>query len=182
MADSTTSPPLLPQPYTFEGVKDEVWQHLYDAARLVRYYAYLSDKYRLGNTIVRFFLYFSATSGVVSFTGELSYDWQLGFGIILAVTITVDFVFDMGKKASALHSISVHCGLLESDWEKLLADIMTTEMTISEIITKDKELSHSLVLVTSTVGFLDISENHKLNDRCADEAADYLRSRYATAQ
>ncbi len=50
-----------------DQIRNEVWQHLLDIARLVRYYAALSDRYRRNYTIVRFLLYAAAASGVAAF-------------------------------------------------------------------------------------------------------------------
>ena len=174
------SPPLPPS--NREHIEQEIWEHLFDACRLVRYYAYISDRYRKKHTVVRFVLFVSATAGVASFINALEYKWQLACGLVLAAAIAVDFVLDWGRKSAILHAISVHCGLLESEWEKLWADMRSMDMEDAEIIAKDRELSHTMLIITSTIGFSDISENHKLNERCLDEAAEYLRSRYATAE
>ena len=178
------SPPLPPS--NREHIEQEVWEHLYDACRLSRYYAYLSDNYRKWHIGVRFFLFVSATAGVASFINVLDYPWQqpvqVLFGLVLAATLAIDFVLDWGRKSAILHAVSVHCGLLENDWEKLWADMRSMNMENAEIIARDRELSHTMVIVTSTIGFSDISEDHELNEQCLYEATEYLRSRYATAE
>ncbi len=52
-------------------IRNEVWLRLLDIARLVRYYAALSDRYRRNYTIIRFLLYAAAASGVAAFLSRL---------------------------------------------------------------------------------------------------------------
>ena len=115
-----------------EHLKEEVWQNLYDANRLVRYYAAVSKKYQNWHIGTRIVLYVFATSGIATLVEAIPPVAGLVLGGVLAVTLTVDLVFDFGKKATVSASISVQCAHLRDEWENLWNEVRN-ETQLSEM-------------------------------------------------
>ena len=164
-----------------DQVRNEVWLRLLDIARLVRYYAVLSDRYRRNYTIIRFLLYAAAASGIAAFLDVLPPIAQLISGGVIALIITWDFVSDYGRKAAVLHAISLQCGELENEWQELWMDVDNGTMTNEEVIERNRQLIQRMTSVTGGVGYADIPEDQKLNEKCAAQAYQVAEDRYAAA-
>ena len=162
-----------------DHIRNEVWQHLLDIARLVRYYAALSDRYRRNYTIIRFLLYAAAASGVAAFLDVLPPIAQLISGGVIALIVTWDFVSDYGKKAAVLHAISLQCGELLNEWQDLWIGVDDGTMTNEEVIERNRQLIQRMTSVTGGVGYAGIPEDQKLNEECAAQAYKVAEERYA---
>ena len=105
-------------------IREETWEHMRDAERLVRYYIRLSDRYRKINDIIRGLFYFFAVSGITSFWQESFPVWaKITISAILAVAITADFIMEPGKKSILLHGIGIQCDQLNDQWKELWVGI-----------------------------------------------------------
>lgn len=165
-----------------ENIRGEIRQRLLDSERLVRYYASVSDKYGRYNSIIRGLLYFFAVSGIASpyWSEKLFTGLTFVVGFALAIVITVDFIFEPGKKSVLLHGISIQCDRLNDQWQKLWIDAKKEEITDVVIIEKVEQLAQLETSVTSGLGYAGITQDQELNEKCHNEAEEYIRSRYAT--
>ncbi len=164
-----------------DQVRNDVWYCLLDVARLVRYYAALSDRYKRNYKIVRVLLFAAATSGIAAFLDALPPIAQLISGGGIAVIIVWDMVSDYGRKAAILHAISLQCGDLEDDCHDLWRNIDNATITNEEAIHRSRQLDRRITNVTSGAGYADIPEDKKLNERCRDDADSVMEHKYATA-
>ena len=160
-------------------VRNEVWQNLLDIARLDRYYAALSDRYKRNHTIVRICLLAAATSGIAAFLDALPPIAQLISGGGIAVIIVWDMVSDYGRKAAILHAISLQCGDLENEWAELWIRVNEATITNEETILRNRQLIQRITAVTGGAGYADIREDQKLNERCAADTYEVMEARYA---
>ncbi len=162
-----------------DQVRSIVWQEYLDAARLVRYYEALSDKYRRNHFIVRFLLLAAAAGGIAALLELLPAIAQLIATAFVALIVVWDFVSDYARKAAVLHAISIECSELETDWQELWTEINEDEISTAEVLWKKSRLSRRILGVTSWAGVADIRENQKLNEKCAESAYRVMVDRYA---
>ena len=162
-----------------DQVRSIVWQEYLDAARLVRYYEALSDKYRRNHFIVRFLLLAAAASGIAALLEILPAIAQLIATAFVALIVVWDFVSDYARKAAILHAISTECSELETEWQELWTEINEDEIGTAEVLWKNRRLSRRIFGVTSWAGVADIRENQKLNEKCAESAYKIMVDRYA---
>ena len=170
-------------PWVKDMVTDQmrsiVWQEYLDAARLVRYYEALSDKYRRNHLIVRFLLLAAAASGIAALLDLLPAIAQLLATALVALIVAWDFVSDYAKKAAVLHTISIECSELESEWQQLWTEINDDALSTVEVLHRNNRLSRRILGVTSWAGLADIREDQELNEKCAESAYRVMVDRYA---
>ena len=162
-----------------DPVRSMVWQEYLDAARLARYYEALSDKYRRNHLMVRFLLLATAAGGIAALLELLPATAQLFAAGLVALIVAWDFVADYAKKAAVLHTISIECGELESEWQQLWTEIDEDVLSTAEVQQRNKRLSRRILRVTSWAGVADIREDQRLNEKCAESAYRVMVDRYA---
>ena len=163
-----------------ESTREEVRQHLIDSERLIRYYADLSDKYGKRANWIRGSLYFAAVAGMMSpyWAMTVSPFISIGVGGVLAIIITVDFVLEPGKKSVLLYGISIQCDRLNDEWQNLWIDIQKEGIDGEMMIRRIGQLAQLETSVTSGLGYAGIPQDLELNNKCHQEALEYMRSRY----
>ncbi len=164
-----------------DDLRKEIWYGLYDSVRCSRYYIELTNRYQRYQTLTRIALLIVACGGMVAFFDLLPMHWydrvEPVFGLLLAVTVGVDFYFDFGKKATELHGVATECSSIENQYRTLWRNhIKLNDETAEE---KLLELDSKLLQVTSTPGKFGVQNNRKLNNKCADSAYRILESEYA---
>ena len=162
-----------------DQMRSLVWQEYLDAARLVRYYEALSDKYRRNYLVVRFLLLAAAASGIAALLELLPAIAQSFAAGLVALIVAWDFVSDYAKKAAVLHTISIECSQLESEWQQLWAEIDEDVLSTAEVLQRNDRLSRRILGVTSWAGLADIREDQRLNEKCAESAYRVMVDRYA---
>ena len=90
-----------------------------------------------------------------------------------------DFVPDYARKAAVLHSISIECSELKSEWQELWTEVNEDEMSTADALRENNRLSRRILRVTSRAGVADIREDQKLNEKCAESAYRVMVDRYA---
>ena len=160
--------------------RNEVWQELLDAARLVRYYEALSDRHRFKHSIVRFLLLASAVGGIGALLDLLPDNAQLIAGALVALLVVWDFMADYTKKAAILHTVSKECSDLEIKWRALWRDVNREDADDVEIRNQIEQLARRALAVTGRAGDADIREDQKLNEKCAESAYEVTADRYAS--
>ena len=162
-----------------DQMRSIVWRDYLDAARLVRYYEALSNKYRRNHLVVRFLLLVAAASGIAALLELLPAIAQMFAAGLVAFVVAWDFVSDYAKKAAVLHTISIECSELESEWQRLWVEINEDTLSTAEVLRRNNRLSRRILGVTSWAGLADIRENQKLNEKCAESAYRVMVDRYA---
>ena len=164
-------------------MRHEIWQGLLDAARLVRYYEALYNRYQRWHQIVRVVLLASATGVIGLLAGNLSDPWtyilQPILGIAIVLVVIVDLVGRFAEKAAVLHTISVNCSRLDNEWHELWADCQAGEASMDDLAHRNAELSQKQTEVTSAAGDAHILDSRRLNERCWVEACRVEELRYA---
>ena len=159
-----------------ERTRSDVWQELFDAARLVRYYEALADRYRRRRDGVRFLLLAAAAAGVAALLDLLPEAARVAAGGAIAALVMWDFVADYARKAAVLHAASLECAVLEIEWRELWTDVNAADAGESEARRRNRRLAGRIAAAT---GWADIPEDRKLNEVCARAAHEYLAARYA---
>lgn len=166
-----------------DAVRHDVWHNYLDAARLVRYYEALSDKYRRKRFLVRFLLLMAAASGIAAllklFPENSQQYVQLVATGFVALLVVWDSVSDYASKVAVLHTISFECTKLEHEWQKLWTELNSDTLTSAEVLRKNDRLAQRITEVTSWADLADVREDQKLNERCTASADTILDQRYA---
>ena len=162
-----------------DQTRNAVWQDLLDAARLVRYYDALSDRYRRNHAVVRFLLLAAAAGGIAALLDLLPAIAQLIAGGLVALLVAWDFVSDYARKAAVLHAIGLECGELENEWRELWAEVNDSEADEAEARRRSRQLARKLLNATGWAGYADIPENRRLNEECEKAAHRVVADRYA---
>ena len=90
-----------------------------------------------------------------------------------------DFVYDNGKKASTLHSISIECGNLHNEWEELWSLVSYDDIDDDRARQCYYELNLKLGAATNAAGHAGVVESRRLNLRSAKQANTVIGERYA---
>lgn len=163
-----------------DNLRKEIWYGLYDSVRCSRYYSALTDRYQRNQTIIRIALLIVACGGMVAFFDLLSMHWygrvEPIFGLLLAVTVAVDFYFDFGKKATELHVVTMECINIENQYRTLWRHHRNLNDEAAE--KKLLELDSKLLQITSMSKKIGVQTNKSLHDRCADSAYAILENEY----
>ena len=161
--------------------RNAVWQELLDAARLVRYYEALSDRYRRNHWAVRLVLLLAASSEIVALLALLPENMrqsvQLVAGGFIALTVIWDFVSDYARKAAVLHAIGMECSAVEIELKSLWSEIGS--ISDNEAQRRNTQLMRRISDATGWAGQADIREDSKLNRKCATAAYKIMEDQYA---
>ena len=163
-----------------ETTRNEVWQELLDASRLVRYYSKLSDRYSRNRRIVQFLLMAAATGGIATLVNLLPQFIQQIAAAAVAILVAWDFFADYAKKAAVLHAICIECNRLEGEWRQLWVDIDQSNLDDAGVRRQCASLRRRLNEVTARVGLVGVQEDAALNKQCAEDAYKVMQARYAT--
>ena len=91
-------------------------------------------------------------------------------GGLVAILVAWDFVADYAKKAAIVHTISLECSALESDWRELWHEVNDWEADDAQVRDKMRALNRKVLEVTGRAGTADIREDERLNEKCAESA------------
>ena len=159
-----------------ERTRSDVWQELFDVARLVRYYEALADRHKRWRDRVRFLLLAAAAAGVAALLDLLPETARVAAGGAIAALVVWDFVADYARKAAVLHAVSLECSALEVEWRELWTDVNDADASECEARRRNRRLAQRIAAAT---GWADVPEDRKLNKECARAAHEYLADRYA---
>lgn len=162
-----------------DQTRNAIWQDLLDVARLVRYYAALSDKHKFKHTLIQFLLLAAAFSGIAAVLQLLPEKFQLIPGALIALFIAWDFVAGYARKAAVLHTINYECNALEIEWAALWAEVQSAEISDACARDRNKKLEEKLLSVTIWAGQTDIREDPNLNKKCEKLAYKIVAEQYA---
>ena len=165
---------------------EAVWQAMYDAERLGRYYGTMAERYRWGHYGTRLVLFVAAVAGasrlVESFAQYVPAWMPEAMSFVIVVLVTVDFMGNFGTKATVLHSIAIEFCEYEVRLRQLWASTThhTSERTTEEIEAMLQNFELAMVRSTARAGYADISENGHVAESSDEDAKRVISNRYAT--
>ena len=164
-----------------DNLRKEIWYGLDDSVRCSRYYTALADRYQRYQTFTRLALLIVACGGMVAFFDLLPmhlYDkFEPIFGLLLAVTVAIDFYYDFGKKATELRVVATECSYIENQYRALWRNHIKLNDEAAE--KKLVKLDSKLLQVTSIPSKFGVLIDNNLNNKCADAAYRILEREYA---
>ena len=116
-----------------DATRNGVWQEMLDAARLVRYYGRLADRYQRRHFCVRVALLTFGLVGASTVTDVLpEYRWlgeaQAAAGLVIAVLVAWDMLAGYATKGAVLDSIRRECTELETELRELWGEVQADEL------------------------------------------------------
>ena len=166
-------------PEATEVTRNAVWQEMLDTARLVRYYERMASRQHRQHLGVRLVLLASATAGVAAITNALPQGIQVASGAVVAILVAWDFLADHANKSAVLDSIKCECSDVQDELAVLWGDVQADSIHDDDARRKLAELARRLTRATSRAGSARVSENERLNIRCAQDAYKALEDQYA---
>lgn len=161
-----------------DQARNEVWQEIYDATRLIRYYSALLVRYRRYYWWTRIALLASGTAGVAAFFELLPSFFNLVFGALIALVIVVEVVVNLSNQVTVLQTTIRDCTELEGEWRDLWHRINREDISENETWEKIRQLSQRGLVVTSRAAE-NVQQDQRLNEECEEAAYDVLVSRYS---
>ena len=163
-----------------DTTRNAVWQELLDAARLVRYYTNLADRYLKKRRTMQFLLIAAAASGIAGLLGPLPEFISRAAAAAVAILVVWDVFGDYARKAAVLHAISIECNRIESLWHALWLEIDRSDLEDADVLGQCKTLGQSLNDVTGRAGLVGVEVDAELNVSCAEETYKVMQERYAS--
>ena len=165
---------------------DAVWQAMYDAERLSRYYGAMAERYRLRHYTLRFVLFIAAVAGASRLVGIFAMHiptWMPeAMSFVIIVLVTIDFMSDSGKKAAVLHSIAIelceHEVRLRQLWVSTAHE--TSGHTAEDVATMLQDFELAMLRSTARAGYADIGEDGRLAESSDEDAKRDITNRFAT--
>lgn len=162
-----------------ERTRIDIWQGLWDAKRMGRYYLAIQQRYQTVDRVVVALLLLSGT-GSVATLWEMMPDWtQPAFGLAIAAITIWSALGRYSAKAAVAHSICQECDDLAVEWRTLFADADSHRVCDNDARAALNSLDHRMNHVTARSGDVGLSTNDKINERSAKEAAEELELSYA---
>lgn len=164
---------------TSERTRTEIWQGLWDAMRMSRYYLAIQQRHQTVDRVVVALLLVSGTGSVATLWSMMP-DWsQAAFGMLIAVVTIWSALGRYSAKAAVAQSICLQCNDLAVEWRTLLAEVdghRLDDAGAREALDRlDQKMNH----VTARSGDVGLSTNDKINKRSAEEAGQELELSYA---
>ena len=162
-----------------DRTRTEIWQSLWDAKRLSRYYLAIGHRHQLIDRLIMLLLLSNSTGAVLAFWLALP-DWsQAVAGVAVVVAAVYSAIGRHAAKAATAQSINVQCDDLAIDWRDLLAQVDNDQVDETRAREEFNRLDRTMQHVTSRAGGVGLTTNEKINEMSAREAAKELESSYA---
>ena len=161
-----------------EQTRNDIWQGLLDAARMVRYYEALSERYRRRHLAHRILLLLAAIGGMASLLEVLPRVIQLAAGLAIIALVALDFAFNLARKTSVLNLVNIECTALANEWKSLWASL--ERVSDDDARHENDRLERRLVKVTGWAGHAEVGVDDALNEKCERVAYKVMSEEYAT--
>ena len=162
--------------------RTEIWQGLWDAKRMVRYYQSMHKRYQTKNQVTMWLLVVLGTSALAVLWDKMPGLVQTIMGLAVAGMSLWILFADYAAKSAVAHSISLQCDELVNEWTDLFAKVaIASETTIDEPEARDSmgNLKSRLAAVTYVSGHAKLTDNDKINTQASTDAAEELKESYA---
>ena len=164
---------------TSERTRTDIWQGLWDAKRMGRYYLAIQQRYQTADRVVVALLLVSGTGSVATLWNMMP-DWsQAAFGMAIATVTIWSALGKYSTKAAVAHSICLQCNDLAVEWRALLADVDSHRLDDAEAREAFNRLDQKMNHVTARSGDVGLAINNKINEKSAEEAGKELELSYA---
>ena len=164
-----------------ERTRTEVWQGLWDAHRMSRYYLEMHKRYQLFNQITMWMLVLFGTGALATLGNAVPDVVQPVVGLfVAAISLWVLFAEYAAKSAVAL-TIANQCDEIAIDWSNLFAGIDNPDDPIDESQARASldGLKRRLKDVTYRSGDAKLRDNKRINERATAAATEELTASYA---
>lgn len=151
-------------------LRNEIWNQLLDAERLVRYYANRSQHYNMICWIMRGALWLLYIVGISAYFKFLPLYLNIILAVLLAVATVLNAVMGFEEKAAILRGISSRCNRLLDQCRDLWLE--TEEGIVEDDILRMKYryLRDEQTAATEWAGLFGIPEDDDLNEKMAKKA------------
>ncbi len=149
-----------------EGIRTRIWNGLWEAKSLFRYYQVVRYHYELWNKWTLILLAFFGTGSLATIFEQVPYWAQPLFGLmVFGITIWV-MLADYSSKAAVAHAIAGRCGELAEQWDDLFLDVDGYRIDELEARGRLVQLNRDLRQTTAESGVAKIRPNKALTRRC----------------
>ena len=161
-------------------MRDEIWNQLVDAERLVRYYGDLAQHYNRCSWILRGVILLFCMAGITALLERIPEWANLIVYAVLAGAIVSEAIMNYEKKAALVGIIYIRCDKLLDQWRDLWNEIDRAEPVDEEVIQeKYRRLRNDLTDVTGWVALCGISEHKRIHKKATKKAYETIQGYYA---
>ena len=164
-----------------ERTRTEVWQGLWDAHRMVRYYQAMHGRYQLFNRVSMWALVVFGTSAFATIWERMP-DIVLPIAGLLVAGGALWVLFaDYAAKSAIAHAIAKQCDDLVSKWATLFARLEVPDEGIDEQLARKllDDLQRRMRDTTYRSGDAKLRDNERINERATTAATEDLTASYA---
>ena len=165
-----------------ERTRTEIWQGLWDAKRMVRYYQMVHKRYQTLNQATMWILVVLGTSALAVLWDKMPPLVQAAMGLAVAgMSLWVLFA-DYAAKAAVAHSIALRCEEFAIEWTNLFAEVYDPENTAMDEQRARESMENfkkRLANATYASGYAKLADNDKINQKATVDAAEELEASYA---
>ena len=164
-----------------DRTRTEIWQGLWDAKRMVRYYEQMHERYRKRNLMTMLLLVTLGTSALATLWEKMPAEFQPIAGVLVAAVSLWILLADYAAKAATALSIAHRCGDLAADWADLFAYVDGEDEEPDEA--KARATLHALKQrlrdATYASGHARLTDSDKINEKASEDAATEMEQSYA---
>ena len=151
-------------------LRNEIWNQLLDAERLVRYYAKRSQCYNTICWFMRSALWLLYIVGISAYFKLLPLYVNIALAVLLAIITILNAVMGYEEKAAILRGISSRCNRLLDQWRDLWLETQEGIVEDDILHMKYRYLRDEQTAATEWAGLFGIPEKDDLNEKMAKEA------------
>ena len=151
-------------------LRNEIWNQLLDAERLVRYYSKLSQRYNTICWIMRSALWLLYIVGISTYFEFLHLYVNIALAVLLAVVTVWSAVMGYEEKAAILRGISSRCNRLLDQWRDLWLETQEDIVEDDILRMKYRYLRDEQTAATEWAGLFGIPVDDDLNKEVAKKA------------
>lgn len=164
-----------------ERTRTEVWQGLWDARRMVRYYQALCTQYQRRNRVTLWMLVLFGASALAPVWDRIPDVVQPVAGLLVAAMSLWILFADYAAKSAVSHSIAAQCEELAGEWKTLFARLDNPDAEAEEQHTRQSldHLKRRMRDATYRSGDAKLVDNEKVNKKATAAATEELKTSYA---
>lgn len=165
-----------------DRTRTEIWQGLWDAKRMVRYYQHMHRRYRKWNLITMWLLVLLGTSALATLWEEMPSEFQPVAGVLVAAMSLWILFGDFAAKAATALSIAQRCEDLAADWTDLFAGVDLDDGEAADEANARRSLrtlEQQLRDATYVSGHAGLTDSEKINEKASEDATAELEGSFA---
>lgn len=164
-----------------ERTRTEVWQGLWDARRMVRYYQAVCTQYQRLHRITLWVLVLFGASAVVPVWDRIPDVVQPVAGLLVAAMSLWILFADYAAKSAVSLSIATQCEELASEWATLFAQLDNPDEEVEEQQARQSldDLKRRMRDATYRSGDAKLVDNERINKKATAAATEELKASFA---